>query len=94
MKPAKLSFFSNIVLISITTILMICALSLTWMGADYSMEVSPLSFSMKAEITLTKMKVKGEVPLIGKVDMENKLNEACDTDSKTRPVSSAELPPR
>lgn len=82
MKPAKLSFFSNIVLISITTILMICALSLTWMGADYKMEVSPLSFSMKTEITLTKMKVKGEIPIFGKIDMENKLKEACDTDSK------------
>lgn len=69
MKPAKLSFFSNLALIVITVILLICSLSLAWLGSK---------MDSTTDITLTK--VEGEV--LG-IKVSYDIKDVCDSGLKS-----------
>lgn len=59
MKPAKLSFFSNIALIAITIILTIVALPLVWFGDSdglFKCYITELKADIKIATTTTKLK--------------------------------------
>lgn len=77
MKPAKLSFFSNLTLIVITVILLICSLSLSWLGS----KVETTALTTTTEVTLTKIKVTVEA-LGQKSSTSTDLGDSCDYGSK------------
>ena len=73
MKPAKLSFFSNLALIVITVILIVCALPLPYLTSETDV---PIFGKSKGEVFLTKYKIT-----VGGSSDSTNLKDFCDISS-------------